>query len=248
MSRWIHHCSGPVQQRLNLLCFPYAGAGAAYYARWMRYYRRAVQLLPVQLPMRDTRLNEPMPESFQALAEQMVTESPELFDLPFGLFGHCSGAFMAYETALAARRILNKSAAILIISSAVAPEHLHMVQTRDWPEAQFLKHYKAEAMVAQWDASYRAFFMPILRADCLLTESYCPTAADPLETKLILMRGASDEALKPAEHFYDWSRRVTRPAAAVLTYSGDHFFVDRETEAVAGDLIDLLTVPEGGEI
>ena len=95
----------------------------------------------------------------------MVTESPELFDQPFGLFGHCSGAFMAYETALAVRRFLNKSAEVLIVSSAVAPEHLHMVQTKDWPEAAFLKHYHAEAMVARWDASYRTFFMPILRAD-----------------------------------------------------------------------------------
>ena len=81
-----------------------------------------------------------------------------------------------------------------------------------------------------------------------MTESYCPTAADPLDSQLILMRGEADEALKPVEHFYDWSHRVTKPVSAVLTYSGDHFFVDRETETVAGDLIRLLAEPERGEI
>lgn len=46
------------QPRLSLVCFPPAGAGASVFHGWEKVLPADVQLLPVELPGRGTRLRE----------------------------------------------------------------------------------------------------------------------------------------------------------------------------------------------
>ena len=50
-NRLIEKISGKQEiAKLNLLCFPYAGAGASVYYRWKEYFGNKVMIYAIQLP------------------------------------------------------------------------------------------------------------------------------------------------------------------------------------------------------
>lgn len=56
-NRLIEKISGKQEiAKLNLLCFPYAGAGASVYYRWKEYFGNKVMIYAIQLPGRENRI------------------------------------------------------------------------------------------------------------------------------------------------------------------------------------------------
>ena len=53
--RWLVRLRERPRARLRLFCFPYAGAGASIFHRWPDALREEVDVVPVQLPGRETR-------------------------------------------------------------------------------------------------------------------------------------------------------------------------------------------------
>jgi len=176
------------------------------------------------------------------MAEDMAKESPELFDYPYAVFGHCSGTYMAFELSLAAGKLYGAEPVAMFMSSAVSPENLRMVKTRDYTEEEFLKHYNVTDMVNSWDENYKNFFMPILRADSLMCEDYTYRGTDPLDTELYLLYGDEDENIRPIEKVTEWKNHVSSGSAVSRIYSGNHFFIDREPEKVCRDIINFLEI------
>ncbi|GLU50162.1 thioesterase [Nocardiopsis ansamitocini] len=116
----------------RLFCLPYSGCGASMYRHWPRFIGEddEVELCAVQLPGRENRLREPNFSSFDALAEEMVDALTPYLDRPFGFFGHCSSALLAYEAVLRTARNGASTPARLFVSSQVAPH--------DGPYGRFL--------------------------------------------------------------------------------------------------------------
>lgn len=241
--KWINHSKGPEADKINLLCFAYAGAGSGYFARWANYFRKEIHVLPVQYPLRDTRVGEPMPQSIEALAENLVRESQELFDYPYALFGHCMGAHVAYEVAHRVESYYGKIAEAVFLSSALSPRNVQMISTLDYEEEEFLRHYGVAEIVASWDVNFKNFFLPILRADSLLCENYQSIDVKQLSSKICLLHGTQDKELEPFEHFLDW-KNYSFKETQKLSYQGDHFFIDREPQKVAKDIVAFLQSQE----
>lgn len=240
MNKWINHCKEISRDKVNLLCFPYVGASSAYYARWIRFCRDHIHIVPVQYPMRDNRIGEPMQDSYLEMAWQMAEDSEELFASPFALFGHCSGCYMAFELAVAAKKLYGKEPVAMFLSSAVSPENHQMVRTREYTEEAFLKHYGVFDQVSQWDENYKNFFMPVLRADCLMCEEYEYKYQTKLNTKWYVLYGEDDHNITPLQKVYDWQNHFEQDMEPAVVYQGDHFFIDREPEAVCTDIINML--------
>lgn len=75
---------------LDLYCLPCAGASASVYLRWRRRLPAWIEVLPLELPGRGMRLDEPLVEDFQTLVEQLCEEIAQgrhggrQFSRPFG--------------------------------------------------------------------------------------------------------------------------------------------------------------------
>lgn len=107
-----------VAARVFLL--PYSGCGAAMYRRWPSM-RDGVEFCAVQLPGRENRMREPSFDSYEQLAVELAAALRPYLDVPFGLFGHCSSALAAFETA-ARLCATGPAPARLFVSSEVAPQ------------------------------------------------------------------------------------------------------------------------------
>lgn len=97
-NRLIEKISGKQEiAKLNLLCFPYAGAGASVYYRWKEYFGNKVMIYAIQLPGRENRISEPMYASVDEIMPDLLEAVGEIVKEKFILFGHSMGAKIAYE-------------------------------------------------------------------------------------------------------------------------------------------------------
>ena len=114
----------------RVFCIPYSGCGASLYVHWPATVG-GVEIVPVQLPGRESRLREKSPATYEELAADMVANLAPYLDRPYGFFGHCGSALLAYQAAVQAEATGTAAPGHLFISSQVAPQ--------DGPTGRFLE-------------------------------------------------------------------------------------------------------------
>lgn len=114
--------NAPTHATLNLFCFPPAGQGAWVYHHWQTHLPTFIQIVPVELPGRGSRINEPSEDSLPKLVSAIVSELGPLFaQKPFALFGHSMGALLAYEVETLLRKLKGPRPNGLLVSGYRAP-------------------------------------------------------------------------------------------------------------------------------
>src|SRR5579872_7031205 len=81
----------------RLFCFHYAGGGASIFRPWIGKLSDQVELIAVQLPGRENRLDEPLVHAMELVTGPLADALPPLLDKPFALFGHSTGALICFE-------------------------------------------------------------------------------------------------------------------------------------------------------
>lgn len=120
MGKWLAALRPVEGASVNLVCFPHAGAGAGLFADWLLHMPAEWSVFAVRAPGRESRLREPVCEDMRDYVQSVVTELVDL-DRPLALFGRCSGAVIAYETAVE----LEKADARVVGLFAAAQEAPH---------------------------------------------------------------------------------------------------------------------------
>src|SRR5438046_5889801 len=121
---WIVRTRTKSQPHLRLFCFPYAGGGASIFRPWVdtpSILPAEVDICPVYLPGRESRLREPLFTRLPPLIEALSHALEPFLGLPFAFFGHSMGALISFELARHLRRIHHPGPAHLLISSHPAP-------------------------------------------------------------------------------------------------------------------------------
>ena len=85
------------QPRARLICFPFAGGGAATFRPWTALLGPEVELVAIEPPGRQTRLEEPPISEIAKFTASLVPELLPRLDRPFAMFGHCLGALTMFE-------------------------------------------------------------------------------------------------------------------------------------------------------
>lgn len=130
-NKWIAHQRISDKGEINLLCFVFAGGSPSFFAQWKNIFPEWVNFIPVLYPQREKRASENMPESVEELIASFLTDNKHLTDKPYVIWGHCSGALIGMEIAVADISNGNRPDGF-IISGCEAPEHaLQRLQFRD---------------------------------------------------------------------------------------------------------------------
>lgn len=218
--------------RARLFCFPFAGGGASAYFGWDRQVAPELEVWSVQLPGRETQSARPLLTRLAALSDVLVPVLRPHLELPFAFYGHSLGALVAFELTRALRRAGLPAPALCAISARVAPHLAPTTRLHQLDEAAFVEGLRRfggtpERVLA--DPDLRRHFLPILRADLALTESYAHEEEAPLAVPIAAFGGESDVSVS-AEALRAWQRH-TRADFSAEFLPGGHFFIRSDPAA-----------------
>ncbi|MFJ1766984.1 thioesterase II family protein [Amycolatopsis sp. NPDC088138] len=212
----------------RLFCFPHAGASAVVYRDWAAAAGEGLAVLPVQLPGRAERGRETPYEDVETLVDAALDGLGDALTGDYAFFGHSVGALTAY---LLTRRLVERGATPprhLFVSGRAAPQ---LPDTR--PPLRALPDQRLAAElhalgglpdVLRREPSLLAMFLPLMRADLAVNETYRHVPGEPLPVPLTVFGGDRDPRADEDE-LAAWLELGTD--ATLFTYPGGHFYLDQ---------------------
>lgn len=229
---------------MRLFCLPHAGGGATAYHSWHTELPAFVQLCPVLLPGRETRLSETLETQIDPLVERMDRELRPWLDTPYAIFGHSMGALLAFEWTRRLQRDKLPMPACLFLSGRRAPDvagdvsNLHSLSDREFLK-ELTRIYGGIPEEFLEDESLREVFLPILRADIAVVESYCFQEGEPLDCPITVFSGMNDASVSWDE-LLAWKRHTSHRRVAMQIFPGGHFYPQRALlETISSTLTGL---------
>lgn len=220
----------------RLFLIPYAGCGAGLFRNWPKEWA-SVELLPVELPGRETRLAEPVAGTFQELAAAMIDALGPYFDVPFAFFGHCWSALAAYEATAQLERSGAPEPARLFVSSQVAPQDGPVGRMLSMNDAEMAQELETtiQALGGQPHPDLISIYVNVLRADVDTSRRY--VVPDPVRVSCpITAIGWTDDSEVDPEQMKGWP--VCGETEFVVLTGRHHRFIDAPPE-----LLDVLCPP-----
>lgn len=221
-----------------VIVLPFAGAGASVFRDWADHARGRYDVLPIQLPGREERLDEePLIDMTAAAADAHDQVARQVTpDRKVALFGHSMGAVLAFETA---KRLEGNGHDVirLFVSGSPSPwngRQLHATGLNDEDFLAEVRHFAGYGHPALAIPEMRELLLPMMRADVCMHESYYPVDATLLRTNVVAMRGVEDD-LVSATQTRHWADTTTGSFTSVEVM-GSHMYLVRSAGAVA-DLI-----------
>lgn len=229
--RWLLSLARTEEPEFRLFCLPYAGGGAAFFLSWSKLVPQQVQVIGLQRPGRENRMEEAPLRRMEPLVTAMADAMTPVLDKPFALLGYSAGAIMAYELALELRRRGLREPS-LFTAVACRPPHALL---RETPCDQMTD----EELIAKLDRNFegvpldvlnnrhlRRLFLPPLRADLEVTDYYEGPNEGRLSCPLLMLGGDRDKAA-PKDRALEWQRFSEGPFQAHF-HPGGHFFLREE--------------------
>ncbi|MFC0212043.1 thioesterase II family protein [Paenibacillus chartarius] len=247
MYSWFPGAEPRTSAKLRLFCFPYAGAGASVFRQWRSHLPHDIDVIPVQLPGRESRALEAPIESLNTVVQTIAREITPLLQLPFAFFGHSMGALIAFETARRLRYTHHVSPVHLIVSGKSAPQlpstrpHLHNL-----PEEQFIEEIRNMQGTPEEILQNRELMqllLPRLRADFSVCDTYAFAPGETLPCPITVLGGTEDSGVSP-ESLQGWKEH-TKEAFQVRMFRGNHFFLNDQVPAVTEAVLDAIRTQTG---
>jgi medium-chain acyl-[acyl-carrier-protein] hydrolase len=244
MTPWLIHPQPNPAATVRLFCFPYSGAGASIFRPWAAQLAPHVEVLAIQLPGRETRLKEPLFTNLPALIPTLTPVLLPYLDRPFVFFGHSVGALISFEVARQLRRLGHLTPFHLIASGRQAPQLLastppiHQLPNTDFLEQ--LSRYNGTPTIVLQNVELMNLFMPILRADLAMNETYIYTPEAAFEFAITALGGLQDEQVSQAG-LSAW-REQTSGDFCFKMFPGDHFFLKNQQMEIL-QFIASLEIP-----
>lgn len=219
-----------VDSRIRLFCFPYAGSSAQVFRDWQDELPKEVEVSPVHLPGRGRRSQEKPFSELLPLAQASAAALSSYLDKPYALFGHSMGAIIAFEVIRFLRREGMPLPLYLFASGCRAPQHsFTRHRTHDLPSADLiseLRSLRGTPPQILESSEMMQFFLPIIRADLQMIQTYSYSPEAPLSCPISAFGGLQDFEETP-QMLSAWREHTTSSFDLQMFY-GDHFFLHSE--------------------
>lgn len=238
---WIIRNASAPDSAIRLFCFPYAGGGASVFRQWQSNFPDWIEICPVQLPGRENRISEPLITNLDKLADVASAELAPYFDLPFAFYGHSIGARIAFEVTRNLRRKSGIRPCCLIVSGSRAPHIPEPNPLHHLPDNEFineLRRFSGTPEAVLQSKELMEMFLPILRADFSVDETYVYSEDIALDCPVFVFGGTEDVEAK-TEELEAWADHTSEEFSLEMI-RGDHFFLQTERELLLQSIEKIL--------
>lgn len=246
MTLWTAFHVRRTEPRLRLFCLPYAGGSASLFRGWDELLPEEVEICPVELPGRGTRLGEPAVSDMRALVSLMAEGLESLIDLPYAILGFSMGALAGFELSRTLRCLHCQEPELLLAVAQNAPS-----APLERPPASLMSDEKLRASLhrhggmseeALGNPRLMRLFLPVLRADYSIVDTYSYKIEKPLHCPIDLFVGTDDPSIS-SNGIQGWQEE-TSANATVHRFTGNHFFFQNDRRlflaAVSSRLRELV--------
>jgi medium-chain acyl-[acyl-carrier-protein] hydrolase len=225
MNKWLLPLKPNPTARLRVIGFPHSGGGGRAFSPWMAGLPEDIEFLAVQLPGREERFREPPHSRMEPLVEALLPALAPYLDMPLVLFGHSLGGLIAFEVARVLTSQKLSSPAHVIVSSTWAahlPPPMPLMHLLSDDELQDrLRALEGTPQEVLGHELLRAF-LPLIRADMAVGETYVYPGGEPLTCPLTVYGGA-DDAIISSQSLEAWKSLTSGPLKLRL-FPGGHFY------------------------
>ncbi|MBN6050719.1 thioesterase, partial [Nonomuraea sp. RK-328] len=235
--RWLTERAGGCR----LICFHYAGGSVHAFRGLAGELHPAAELVAVQLPGREERIDEAPYERMGPLLDQLERVLAPLSDQPFVFFGYSMGARVGLALTQRLAEHSERVPEALFVAASPGPVLPIPVPGWDLPDDGLLEYLRdvggtPAAMLA--DEELVRLLLPTARADLTVVATW-PYVPRPVPCSVYALAGADDPYASP-ERMRAWERETTG-SFTCHTVAGGHFFLKSSPAEVAGLLNAVLT-------
>lgn len=216
---------------------------------WSKGFPPSVQVCPVQLPGRENRLMEAPFTRLSLLVQKLSQVLVHLMDVPYAFFGHSMGGLISFELIRELRRQQRPLPAHYFVSGNRAPQLANRTTPlHQLPEPLFVKEvvrrYNGIPAAVLQSEELTKIFVPVLKADVELIETYAYTGEEPLDCPITAFGGLQDSQVSQDE-LAAW-RDQTHGAFTFRMFPGDHFYLNEARETLLRAIsLELTSKLEG---
>ncbi len=224
---WIIYSKFNFQAKLRLFCFPYAGGSSLVFRSWQDGLPTMLEVCPIELPGRGSRLMEAPFTQVVPLVQACAQALLPYLDKPFAFFGHSLGALICFELAHFLHREYNKTPAHLFVAGRQAPHIPDPSPMHALPESAFLQELhrlNGTPKEVLENPEMMQLFIPILRADLVVDETYVYITKPALKFPITVFGGLQDPETS-LDDLKAWCEH-TSASFSIKMFPGDHFFIN----------------------
>jgi surfactin synthase thioesterase subunit len=214
-----------------LYCFAHAGGGGSFFQPWRELLEPEVDVRPVVLPGRETRISEPPVTSVTELVDPVARAiEADVAGRPGGdyaVFGHSMGSVVAYEVTRRLEAGPGADPSCLVVSGRRAPhlparhEPLHVMPDDAFLDAVVRLNGTPDELLEHDDLI--RLLLPTMRADFTVSETYREQPGTRLRCPVAALTGDADPQADLAE-MAGWRVTTTGPFT-LRVFRGDHFYL-----------------------
>jgi surfactin synthase thioesterase subunit len=178
----------------------------------------------------------------EEMVDSLLPELLEHIDRPFAMFGHCLGAIVMYEVALALRERHALRPVHMFASGASAPSRylLPAVDPERAPEEGTIDllafiGFASPALLADREAI--AELLPPVVGDFMIAADYKHRPPATLLDVPITTFAARDDYIAPPDLVELW-KDTTTEAFSKVVYAGEHYFIGPERSSIVRIVVD----------
>ena len=211
---------------LRLFCFPYAGGNAQVFEDLADALPSEIETIGIDYPGRRSRFGEEPVHKLDLLVADLARSICPYLDRPFAFYGHSNGALVAYEMAKIVPRLYYRSPNHVILGAKRSPVLGPETPLHTLPDDEFierLRDYRGTPEGVLTCPDVMDVYLPILRADFALSETYHPANLLPVDAPIHAIAGRGDALASPGM-MQEW-RPLTSSDFVLTTLEAEHFFL-----------------------
>ncbi|MBO6636947.1 MAG: thioesterase [Roseitalea sp.] len=243
MTAWVHKPKPNSVARSRLFCIPFAGGSASVFQNWPEGLPGQIEVCALQMPGRQSHASAAPFNRMSPLVHAMCDALRDLLDLPYAIFGNCTGSLIAYEVAVRMGALDLRPPDQLIVSCSRAahlPDRdapIHALP-RDELRAELDRlGGTPEQVIAH--PELLDLVLPVLRADFELAETYRHRERPALSVPIHALYGQDDPIVSP-EEVEGWGV-LTDAGFSMKALPGGHYLIDSHAEALLSAVTSALS-------